>query len=42
MSRANGRLNGCTATTNCPTEPVARDAKAKFIANGFGLRLYGP
>ena len=33
---------GCTATTYCPSQPVARDAMAKFIANGFGLQLYGP
>jgi len=39
---ANGIVEGCTPTTYCPTQPVARDAMAKFIANGFGLKLYGP
>ncbi len=35
-------VDGCTPTTYCPSAPVARDAMAKFIANGFGLQLYGP
>jgi len=39
---ARGIVDGCTPTTYCPTAPVARDAMAKFIANGFGLQLYGP
>ena len=39
---AKGIVDGCTATTYCPSSPVARDAMAKFIANGFGLQLYGP
>ena len=39
---ANGIVDGCTATKYCPSSPVARDAMAKFIANGFGLQLYGP
>ncbi len=39
---AKGVISGCTATTYCPTLPVTRDAMAKFIANGFGLELYGP
>jgi len=39
---AKGVVDGCTATTYCPGSPVARDAMAKFIANGFGLQLYGP
>ena len=39
---AKGIVDGCTATTYCPSAPVARDAMAKFIANGFGLQLYGP
>ena len=39
---ARGIVDGCTATTYCPNAPVARDAMAKFIANGFGLALYGP
>jgi hypothetical protein len=39
---AKGIVDGCSATTYCPGQPVARDAMAKFIANGFGLQLYGP
>jgi hypothetical protein len=39
---AKGIVDGCTATAYCPASPVARDAMAKFIANGFGLKLYGP
>ena len=39
---AKGIVDGCTATTYCPSAPVARDAMAKFIGNGFGLQLYGP
>jgi hypothetical protein len=39
---ARGIVDGCTATTYCPGAPVARDAMAKFLANGFGLQLYGP
>jgi len=39
---ANGVVDGCTATTYCPGGTVARDAMAKFIANGFRLQLYGP
>jgi hypothetical protein len=39
---AKGIVEGCSATQYCPGAPVARDAMAKFIANGFGLQLYGP
>ena len=39
---AKGIVDGCTATTYCPGSAVARDAMAKFIANWFGLQLYGP
>ncbi len=39
---AKGIVDGCTATAYCPGSPVARDTMAKFIANGFGLKLYGP
>jgi hypothetical protein len=39
---AKGIISGCSATQYCLTQPVARDAMAKFIANGFGLQLYGP
>ena len=37
-----GIVGGCSATQYCPGAPVNRDAMAKFIANGFGLPLYGP
>jgi hypothetical protein len=37
-----GIVSGCSATQYCPSQPVNRDAMAKFIANGFGLQLYGP
>ena len=39
---AKGVVAGCSATKYCPTQPVTRDAMAKFLANGFGLELYGP
>ena len=39
---AKGIVDGCSATKYCPASTVARDAMAKFIANGFGLQLYGP
>ncbi len=39
---ARGIVDGCSATQYCPGSPVARDAMAKFIANGFGMQLYGP
>jgi hypothetical protein len=39
---AKGIVSGCSATQYCTAAPVARDAMAKFIANGFGLQLYGP
>jgi hypothetical protein len=39
---AKGIVDGCTATQYCPASSVNRDAMAKFIANGFGLQLYGP
>ncbi len=39
---AKGIVDGCSATQYCPGQPVARDAMAKFLANGFGLQLYGP
>lgn len=31
-----------TATEYCPSPAAARDAMAKFLANGFNLQLYGP
>lgn len=39
---AKGVIAGCSASQYCPTQPVQRDAMAKFLANGFGLELYGP
>ena len=33
---------GCGNFKYCPTPVVTRDAMAKFIANAFGLALYGP
>ena len=39
---AKGIVDGCSATQYCPTASVSRDAMAKFLANGFGLQLYGP
>ena len=39
---ARGIVSGCTVTQYCPGQAVLRDAMAKFIANGFGLQLYGP
>ena len=39
---AKGIVDGCSATTVLSGQPVNRDAMAKFIANGFGLQLYGP
>jgi hypothetical protein len=39
---AKGIVDGCTPTKYCPGSQVPRDVMAKFIANGFGLQLYGP
>jgi S-layer homology domain len=39
---AKGIVSGCAANQYCPALNVNRDAMAKFIANGFGLALYGP
>ncbi len=33
---------GCSETQYCPGQTVSRGAMAKFIANAFGLELYGP
>ena len=35
-------VDGCGATTYCPSGIVNRAAMAKFLTNGFGLVLYGP
>jgi hypothetical protein len=35
-------ISGCGATIYCPTGTVTRDAMAKFLANAFQLKLYGP
>jgi len=37
-----GIVNGCGPNEYCPDGDVARDQMAKFVANAFGLRLYGP
>ncbi len=39
---AKGIISGCGATSYCPNGPVTRDQMAKFLANGFGVQLYGP
>jgi hypothetical protein len=39
---AKGIVSGCSPTQYCPDEPVTRDVMAKFLANGFGLKLNGP
>ena len=39
---ARGFVSGCSATQYCPSQPVKRDAMAKFLANAFGLELYAP
>jgi cysteine-rich repeat protein len=39
---AKGIIGGCSTTEYCPTDPVTRDAMAKFLTNAFALRLYGP
>jgi hypothetical protein len=39
---AKGVISGCSATEFCPSDAVNRGAMAKFIANGFGLKLYKP
>ena len=35
-------IAGCSATEYCPDGNVHRDEMAKFLANAFGLLLYGP
>jgi hypothetical protein len=39
---ARGVIEGCGGNSYCPTGEVARDEMAKFLANAFGLLLYGP
>jgi hypothetical protein len=39
---AKGIVAGCSTTQYCPAQTVNRAAMAKFVANGFGLTLYGP
>jgi hypothetical protein len=39
---AKGIVSGCSTTAYCPSLDVARDEMAKFLANTFGLVLYGP
>ncbi|HTO77553.1 MAG TPA: S-layer homology domain-containing protein [Thermoanaerobaculia bacterium] len=39
---AKGVIAGCAGDTYCPDGSVTRQEMAKFLSNGFGLRLYGP
>ncbi len=39
---AKGVIAGCSADSYCPDGNVTRQEMAKFLSNGFGLRLYGP
>ena len=39
---AKGVIAGCSGTQYCPDGDVGRDEMAKFLANAFGLILYGP
>jgi hypothetical protein len=39
---AKGIISGCGGTLYCPGDLVTRDAMAKFLTNGFSVRLYGP
>ena len=33
-------IDGCSASTYCPTLTVSRGQMSKFLVNGFGLTLY--
>jgi len=39
---ATGIIAGCASDQYCPAPDVGRDEMAKFLANAFGLSLYGP
>ena len=39
---AKGIISGCGPTTYCPDDPVTRDAMARFLTNGFNVKVYGP
>lgn len=41
---AKGVIDGCSTGSPqfCPEPPVRREEMAKFLTNGFGLKLYGP
>ena len=39
---ARGVVSGCSPTLYCTTTEVRRGEMAKFLANGFGPKLYGP
>ena len=39
---AKGIVAGCAANLYCPLGEVGRDEMAKFLANAFDLKLYGP
>jgi hypothetical protein len=37
-----GVVGGCGGGRFCPLDPVTREQMGVFIAQGFGLQLYGP
>ncbi len=39
---AKGIISGCGPTTYCPNDLVTRDAMARFLTNGFNVKVYGP
>jgi hypothetical protein len=39
---AKGIISGCGPTTYCPNDNVTRDAMARFLTNGFNVKVYGP
>jgi hypothetical protein len=39
---ARGIIAGCGGTLYCGSDPVTREAMAKFLSNAFELQLYGP
>jgi len=38
----NSVVSGCGGGRYCPNDPVTRDQMGVFIAQTFGLALYGP
>jgi hypothetical protein len=39
---ARGVVSGCGNGNYCPSASVSREQVAVFVAQGFGLALYGP